>query len=166
MIFVTVGTHEQQFDRLVKSVDDYVGINNINKTDVFIQTGYTNYKPKNTLYEDMLSYERMNQLYMDSDIIITHGGPGSMFLPWKYGKKVIAVPRLAKFGEHVDNHQLDFCRIMEQEEKVICVEDINNLNGILNNVIYSNDKEDEIERYVPKTNEFIRKFSIEINNIM
>ena len=54
-----------------------------------------------------------------ADIVITHGGTGAIVGALKKGKKVIAVPRLAKYGEHVDNHQL---QLIEQfrESNLIC----------------------------------------------
>ncbi|EFO54158.1 exopolysaccharide biosynthesis protein, glycosyltransferase [Streptococcus infantis SK1302] len=76
MIFVTVGTHEQQFDRLIKEVDR-LKKENLIQDEVFIQTGYSNYVPKYCKWEKIISYEKMNKLIEGSDIIITHGGPAT-----------------------------------------------------------------------------------------
>ncbi len=122
MIFVTVGTHEQPFNRLVKYIDELNIENNI-----FIQTGYCTYKPRNCQFEKMLSYERMLNYSEIADIIITHGGPGSIMLALQQNKIPIVVPRQHKYGEHVNNHQVDFTRRLEAENKIIAIYDIENL---------------------------------------
>lgn len=122
MIFVTVGTHEQQFDRLIKEVDR-LKKENLIQDEVFIQTGYSNYIPKYCEWEKIISYEKMNQLIEKSDIIITHGGPATFMGVIAKGKVPIVVPRQKKFGEHVNDHQIEFV------EKVI---NIYNLTVITN----------------------------------
>ena len=122
MIFVTVGTHEQQFDRLLKEVDR-LKKENLIQDEVFIQTGYSNHVPKYCKWEKIISFEKMNQLIEGSDIIITHGGPATFMGVIAKGKVPIVVPRQKKFGEHVNDHQIEFV------EKVI---NIYNLTVITN----------------------------------
>lgn len=107
MIFVTVGTHEQQFDRLIKEVDR-LKKENIIQDEVYIQTGYSNYIPQYCEWEKIISYEKMNQLIEGSDVIITHGGPATFMGVFAKGKPPIVVPRQKKFGEHVNDHQMEF----------------------------------------------------------
>lgn len=107
MIFVTVGTHEQQFDRLIKEIDR-LKKENLIQDEVFIQTGYSNYVPKYCKWEKIISYEKMNQMIVESDIIITHGGPATFMGVIAKGKVPIVVPRQKKFGEHVNDHQMEF----------------------------------------------------------
>ncbi|MFJ7991193.1 PssE/Cps14G family polysaccharide biosynthesis glycosyltransferase [Peribacillus frigoritolerans] len=164
MIFLTVGTHEQSFDRVVKAVDEYAYQNKLAKNQVIIQLGYTNYIPQNCSYSKMLSYKDMDKLYKESEVIITHGGPGSMFSPWKYGKKVIAVPRLSKFHEHVDDHQLHFCKLMEKEKKVICIEEISELASAINNL--NTNMNVQNNEYLPKTSQFVENFKRSLNEIL
>lgn len=164
MIFVTVGTHEQSFQRLVQTIDQYALENDLCKSQVFIQTGYTDYIPKNCSHSKMLSYNEMDNLYKNAEIIITHGGPGSMFLPWKYGKKIIAVPRLSKFNEHVDDHQLYFCKLMEKEERVICIEEISELAATIETI--SRDENEQKNKYIPKTNQFVESFKKSLGEIL
>ena len=78
MIFITVGTHEQQFNRLVKEVDK-LKESGVIKEDVFIQLGYSDYIPKNCEWKKMISYDEMDNYIRNSRIVITHGGPGSIF---------------------------------------------------------------------------------------
>lgn len=125
MIFLTVGTHEQGFDRVVKYIDDLAGKGIIK--DVFIQLGYTDYIPQHCEYKKMIGYNEMNSYVEKSDIIITHGGPGSIMLPWAFNKLPIVVPRNPEYDEHVDNHQILFAKRLEKENKILAVYDIDTL---------------------------------------
>ena len=132
MIFVTVGTHEQQFDRLIKEVDR-LKKENLIQDEVFIQTGYSNYSPKYCEWEKIISYEKMNQMIEESDIIITHGGPATFMGVIAKGKVPIVVPRQKNFGEHVNDHQLDFCnRIVQEGYDLVVIEDIKKIREYLN----------------------------------
>lgn len=127
MIFVTVGTHEQPFDRLLKEVDELVEKGVITE-EVFIQTGYSTYIPKNCKWSKLLSFDKMDGLMERADIIITHGGPATFMSAIAKGKKPIVVPRQEKYGEHVNDHQLDFAQhVKERYNSIEVVEDISNL---------------------------------------
>ena len=105
MIFITLGSQKFQFNRLLKAVDELVVAGKI-KDEVFAQIGYSDYKPTNYKYEQFLDREKFSQIMDKAEIVITHGGTGAIIGAVKKGKKVIAVPRLARYGEHVDDHQL------------------------------------------------------------
>ncbi len=126
MIFVTVGTHEQQFDRLIKEVD-YLKKENLIQDEVFIQIGYSSYIPKYCEWEKIISYEKMNQLIKESDIIITHGGPATFMGVIAKGKVPIVIPRQKKFGEHVNDHQLQFVKLTKEIYNFIVIDDISDL---------------------------------------
>ena len=76
MIFVTVGTHEQQFNRLVENVDT-LKKEGIIKEDVIIQTGYSTYEPRYCKWKKFFPYKEMIELVDSARIVITHGGPVS-----------------------------------------------------------------------------------------
>lgn len=123
MIFVTVGTHEQQFDRLIKKIDELKKDGFI-KEEVFIQTGFSTYKPKYCKWSNLISYEDMDKYNKEANLIITHGGPASFLAPLSYGKIPIVVPRQVKYNEHVNDHQLEFVKEVEKKLKnIIVVED-------------------------------------------
>lgn len=133
MIFVTVGTHEQPFDRLIKEVD-LLKKNNIIKDDVFIQTGYSTYIPQYCSHKKLLRYEEMNNKAKESNIIITHGGPASIMLSLQYGKVPLVVAREKKYNEHVNNHQLDFCDFLTQRsQNITWVRDVKDLSTAIFN---------------------------------
>jgi len=128
MIFVTVGTHEQPFDRLVKYMDKWAE-NHDEK--VFIQRGYSLYEPKFADHSDFLTTEEMFE-YMDkSRIIVTHGGPSSYIYPLQIGKTPIVVPRKKEYGEHINNHQVKFSKEMENKFGIIVIENINDLSKVI-----------------------------------
>lgn len=133
MIFVTVGTHEQQFNRLIEEVDRLKGERLI-KEDVFIQTGFSSYEPQNCEWSKLISYKEMQQKVNEARIVITHGGPASFIAPLQIGKIPVVVPRQAKFNEHVNDHQMDFAKqVSERMQTIITVYDIENLKDIILN---------------------------------
>ena len=145
MIFVTVGTHEQQFNRLVREVDDLRGTGVINE-DVFVQTGYSDYKPKYCEWADVIGYEEMREKMREARVIITHGGSSSFMEVVSMGKVPIVVPRQYRYKEHVNNHQIDFCKVLiAKGYKILLVEDITELKSLL-------DKDEGMESFVMKSN--------------
>lgn len=133
-IFITLGSQKFQFNRLLKAVDDLCEKGTINMKNVFAQTGYSDYIPKYFCYKKFLDRDEFSTRMREADIIITHGGTGAIIGAVKMGKKVIAVPRLAKYGEHVDNHQLQLVGQF-RDLNIICeCQDCNELGTILNKV--------------------------------
>ena len=133
MIFVTVGTHEQQFDRLVRCIDEMKHQGQI-REEVIIQTGFSTYEPKYCRWEKTFPYQKMQQLVGEARIVITHGGPSSFFMPLTMGKIPVVFPRQEQFSEHVNDHQLRFCRQLKQRGgSILLAEDEQQLKGILDN---------------------------------
>ena len=133
MIFVTVGTHEQPFNRLIKKVDDLVADGDI-KEKVIVQTGFSTYVPKHCEAHKMMSFEEMQQALKNARIVITHGGPSSFIEALQFGKVPIVVPRQEKFNEHVNNHQVDFTKLIAKRmNNIIPVYDINELGQTIDN---------------------------------
>ena len=125
MIFVTVGTHEQQFNRLVKYMDKWAMHHD---EEVIIQTGYSTYEPKHCKWQKIFPYQEMSKKVAEARIIITHGGPSSFIAPLQMGKTPIVVPREKKFDEHVNDHQVKFCKQVESiMGTIIVVDNIDNL---------------------------------------
>lgn len=133
MIFVTVGTHEQPFNRLIQEVDHLVETGVI-KEEVFIQTGYSTYEPKFCQWSRLISFDQMSEFIQKADIIITHGGPATFMSAIANGKKPIVVPRQEKFGGHVNDHQIDFARnVAKRMGTIILVEDVDKLGETIEN---------------------------------
>ncbi len=123
LIFVTVGTHKDSFDRLVKKMDELVGNGDI-KEKVVMQIGNSAYEPKNCEYYRFVGADKFEELYRTADTIICHAGAGSIINALKNNKHLIIVPRMKKFKEHTDDHQLDLADAMEKGGKAVCVRDI------------------------------------------
>lgn len=132
MIFVTVGTHEQPYDRLVKALDD-LKRENIISPDVFIQSGYCTYKPRFCDHAGFIGFNQMLEHMAAADIIITHGGTGSVMLALYHKKIPLVMPRQKRYNEHIDDHQVHFCRMMEGKGKIIAAYEVEDLGAAINN---------------------------------
>lgn len=133
MIFVTVGTHEQQFNRLVEFIDQ-LKCNGTIQEDVIIQTGFSTYEPKHCLWSKLYPYQEMIKYVEDARIVVTHGGPSSFIMPLQIGKIPVVVPRKKEYYEHVNDHQVEFANaVAEHQGNIIVVEEISDLEeSILN----------------------------------
>lgn len=131
MIFVTVGTHEQPFNRLIKKIDE-LKRDGLIEDEVIMQTGFSTYEPKYCKWKKLLPYQQMKKYVDEARIVITHGGPASFIMPLQVGKVPIVVPRQKKFDEHVNDHQLEFARnVAERMGTIIPVEDVEKIGEII-----------------------------------
>lgn len=126
MIFVCVGSREYQFNRLLEKLDELVEEGAITDT-IFAQIGASTYFPKNYKYERFISVDEFKRYQQEADLIISHGGTGALIGALKMGKQVIAVPRLAKYGEHIDDHQTQITSVLETEGYLRSVLEMENL---------------------------------------
>lgn len=160
MIFVTVGTHEQSFERLVRYMDDLKASGKI-QDEVIIQTGFTDYEPKNCKFSKLFAYQDMLKYVDEARIVITHGGPSSFIMPLQIGKTPVVVPRQKQFDEHVNDHQLEFVREVDKRQgNIIVVEDIEKLEEVILNY-------DEIVKAMPTSlNSNNEKFNARFSQIV
>ncbi|GEQ62379.1 glycosyltransferase family 28 [Vagococcus lutrae] len=169
MIFVTVGTHEQKFDRLINEIFSLIN-KKIIKENVFIQYGYSSPIENNDLVhgEKLLSQKKLTQYSLDCNIPITHGGPASFMFFLKENKVPIVVPRQEKYEEHINNHQLDFCKKIEKEGfPIIVIEDIKKLeDAIINYEKLSYEYLNDNNSKFGNTKAFNQKLYKEINKMI
>ena len=159
MIFVTVGTHEQPFNRLIKEVDR-LKKEGIITDEVFIQTGFSTYEPQYCDWKNIISYPEMEDYMNRADIIITHGGPATFMGAIAKGKKPIVVPRQEKFGEHVNDHQIEFAeQVSERFGNIVVVEEINELQNYLRTNFT------DVTMAVSNNETFNNRFKIEVGNM-
>lgn len=118
LIFVILGTHELPFPRLLKEVER-LKIDGVIDEEIIVQNGHTSYSSEYMTFSPFVSYEEMDKLFDQADLIITHAGTGSVTTALKKGKKVIAVARLAEFGEHNDDHQLELVNVFEEQGHIL-----------------------------------------------
>ena len=133
MIFVTVGTHEQQFNRLIEFIDKMKENGKI-EDEVIMQVGYSTYEPKYCKWDRLIPYNQMEYNVENARIVITHGGPASFIMPLRMGKIPVVVPRQYDFDEHVNNHQVDFAKeVSERMHTIIPVVNIEELENVIVN---------------------------------
>lgn len=106
MIFVTLGTQKQSFNRLLEEIEN---CNILKNEEIVAQVGYTKFNSDNIKVVDFLETDEFTNYISNAEFVITHGGVGSIFSALLKNKKVIAMPRLKKYGEHVDDHQIEIC---------------------------------------------------------
>jgi len=164
VIFVTVGTHEQPFNRLVKEIDRLKENKTINE-DVFIQTGYSDYKPEFCMYSEFIKYSEMQEMVERARIVVTHGGPASIILVLSRGKVPLIVPRQKEHGEHVDDHQVRFCQKLEEKARIIAVYRIEDIAYKIKNydTLTKDLKFREVEEEDPQKK--VRKFARSLDEI-
>ncbi|MCX5779938.1 MAG: glycosyltransferase [Firmicutes bacterium] len=163
MIFVTVGTHEDQFNRLIQEIDRLQESGVISE-EVFIQTGYSDYLPTQAEHATIIDYQQMDMLMKAARIVITHGGPGSITHALRYKKIPIVVPRQKSLGEHVDDHQVLFAQRLEQIGKVIMILDINCLetaiskyDKLVEDIDAEVDNPNNLERFVAELDRITKR---------
>ena len=133
MIYVTLGTQDKSFKRLLESIDKEIKNGNI-KDKVIVQAGCTKYDTKNMELFDLIDKDDFEKYMAECDLLITHGGIGSIISGLKNGKKVIACPRLAKYNEHINDHQLQIVERFAESGYILAYYENDNLKDILEKV--------------------------------
>ena len=126
MILVLLGTQNNSFHRLLEEIQKNIDNGNI-KEKVIAQKGYTKFDSKDMILYNQVPIEEMKKLINSADLIITHGGVGSIITAIEQGKKVIAVPRLKKYKEHVNDHQLDIINSFNDAGYIIGIQEVSEL---------------------------------------
>ena len=127
MILVTLGTQDKNFVRLLEKIDQLIN-NGLIKDKVIVQAGFTKYNSENMEIFDLIPQDEFNDLMDKADIIITHGGVGNIISALEKNKKVIAVPRLAKYGEHINDHQTQIIAKFNALGYIIGLQDVDELD--------------------------------------
>ena len=130
MILCLTGTNPYSFERLVKKINQTIA----KKHRVVIQLGNTNYKPENSEYFDFCNKSRVLDLMEEAELIITHGGYGSMIDAIKLNKAVIAVPRKMELKESLDD-QIELVKYFDSKNYVKGCYNINNLESLVEKVL-------------------------------
>lgn len=118
MIFVILGTQKFQLNRLLQQIDRYVDSGEI-QDEVIAQIGHSSYLPQHFTYHRFLDKEAFTAYIRNADLIVTHSGVGSIITAKQYQKPVIVFPRMAKYGEHVDDHQMEIANAFAVKEYVL-----------------------------------------------
>ena len=159
MIFVTLGTNDESFERLLKAIDKEIDKGTI-KERVVVQSGCTKYESKNMEIMDLIPREDFDRYISECDLLITHGGVGSILTGINHNKKVIAVPRLAKYKEHGNDHQLQIVENFSKRKFILAVKDLNQLGKTIEKA-----KRFKPQKFVSNTNNIISLIEDYIDNL-
>ena len=150
MILVTLGTQNNSFHRLLEEVQKNIDNGNI-KEEVIVQNGYTKFDSKQMKLIKEIPQDEFNKLIDQANLVITHGGVGSIITAITKGKKVIAIPRLKKYNEHVNDHQLDIIQTFDEMGYIIGIQEVQQLGEAIKKV-----KEFKPKEYIKNTGNIIK----------
>ena len=132
MIFVILGTQDKKFTRLLDAIQKKIDEGKISKKEkIIVQAGCTRYKSKNMQIIDYMPLREFEDYVDKADIIICHAGVGTILTALKKGKKIIAAARLKKYGEHVNDHQLQILDNFTDEGYILALEDFDKIDLLL-----------------------------------
>ena len=130
MIFVTLGTQDKGFKRLLEAIQKQIDLGNI-KEKVVVQAGCTKFESKDMEVFDLIPFDEFDKLISQADLLITHGGVGSIITGLKNNKKVIAAARLKKYKELTNDHQLQIIKNFAKEGYILELDDFDKLDEVL-----------------------------------
>ena len=130
MILVTLGTQDKIFPRLLDAIQKQIDKGNI-KDEVVVQAGNTPYKSNNMKIFDLIDRDEFAELIKKCDLLITHGGVGSIITGLKNNKRIIAAPRLEKYGEHTNDHQLQIIEKFSDSGFILPLYDFDKLDEVI-----------------------------------
>lgn len=160
MILVTLGTQDKPFKRLIKAVEKQIELGNI-KEEVIVQAGCTEYKSNKMKIFDYIPADEFKKIFEEADIVITHAGVGNIIMGLEQGKKMVVAARLEKYGEHVNDHQLQILENFTNEGYIVPLKDFDRLNETI----------EEAKKFVPKkyksnSENFIEKLEKQIEELL
>lgn len=160
MIFVTLGTQDKCFKRPLEALEEHIKNGKIND-EIIVQAGHTKFESEHMQILDYIPFEEFTKYIERADIIITHGGVGSILNSIKLNKKIIAIPRLSEYGEHVNDHQLQIISKMAQEGYIIDGSNLQELPENIEKAVNLKPKE-----FVSNTENFLNKFEEELDKLL
>ena len=158
MIFVTLGTQDKSFKRLLIDIDNMIKKYKI-KDKIIVQAGFTKYESKNMSIFDLLDKDEFDKYIKDCDLLITHGGVGSILTGLKNNKIVIACPRLAKYNEHINDHQKQIIDKFSDEGYILSYNEGDDLGKII-----IDSKNFKPKKYISNTDNMIKIIKDFIDN--
>lgn len=142
LILVTLGTQDKSFKRLLEALQQQID-KGIIKDKVIVQAGFTKFESDDMEIIDLIPINEFNDLIKKADLIITHGGVGSIMAGIRNNKKIIVAPRLKKYNEHVNDHQV---QIVEEFAKLGYILPLKNFNMLSKLLI-------KVKKFKPQTME-------------
>ena len=153
MTLVILGTQDKVFPRLLEAIEKQIELGNL-KGEVVVQAGSTKFESKYMKIFDLIPMKQFDEL------LITHGGVGTILSALRKDKKVIVVPRLAKYQEHENDHQLEIVDSFSKLGYILPCKDLNELSGVLEQV-----KKFKPKKYVSDNHKMLNLIEDYIDNI-
>ena len=158
MILVTLGTQDKTFPRLLEAIQKQIDKGNI-KDKIIVQAGSTKFESKDMEIFDLIDRDKFTDLIKECDLLITHGGVGSIINGLKNNKKIIAAPRLEKYGEHTNDHQLQIIEKFSDSGFILPLYDFDLLDKVLKDI-----KKFKPKKYKSNTENMIKLIEDYIDN--
>jgi len=158
MIFVTVGTQDKSFKRLLEAIQKQIDLGNI-KEKVIVQSGYTKFESNEMEIFNLVSMKDFNEYIQKCDLLITHGGVGAIIDGLKKNKKIIAAARLKEYGEHTNDHQLQIVESFSKDGYILELSDFDKLDVVLKKA-----KTFTPRKFEPNNGEIVQKIKEYIDN--
>ena len=131
MILVTLGTQDKQFYRILEALEDKLDKHLIDD-EVVVQAGCSaDFKSKYMKIFDLIPMDEFDEMIKKCDLLITHGGVGSIITGLKNNKKVIAAARLSKYNEHVNDHQLQIIDNFSKEGYILKLDNFDDIDKLI-----------------------------------
>lgn len=148
MIFVTLGTQDKPFKRLI----DYLENSHIDD-EIIVQAGFTDYSSNKLKIYKYIDKDKFDEYIKEADYIICHGGVGTIINCLENNKKVLVVPRLSKYGEHQNDHQLQIANVYANKGYILVLNDGDDIDK----------KYEELKSFKPK--EFVSNNKIFVSKL-
>lgn len=158
MIFVILGTQDKKFPRLLDAIQNQIDCGNIDKSEeIIVQAGSTKYESKDMKIRNYIGVSEFNELLDKADLIICHAGVGTIISALNKNKTIIAAARLKKYGEHVNDHQLQILENFSKKGYLLALSDFDKLNELI-----EKSKTFKPAKFESNTKNFIKKLEEEI----
>ena len=158
MILVLLGTQNNSFYRLLDEIENCINSGLISE-EVIVQAGHTTYTSSKMKFLDFINQDELEDLVNKCNFIITHGGVGSIISGLTLNKKVIAISRLSKYNEHVNDHQIQIVNKFNEDGYILGLTDVSLLKDALNKINSFDPK-----KYISNTQNIINIISNYIDN--
>lgn len=159
MILVLLGTQDKPFTRLLDEIEKLKKEKIIND-EIVVQAGLTKYKSKNMEIHGLIQIDELMKLMKKSDLVITHGGVGSILSALQLDKKVIAIPRLSEYGEHTNDHQIQIVNEFFNTGYILKCDNPSDLENVLVSL-----KKFKPKKYKSNNKNFVKLIEDYIDNI-
>ena len=160
MILVTLGTNDKSFVRLIQKIEE-LKIQGVISEDIVVQAGFTKYESDYMQIFDLIPMDEFNELLKNCNLLITHGGVGTITAGLNNDKKVVAVPRLEKYKEHVNDHQLQIIENFAESGYILAAYEVDDLEDVLSKL-----HEFEPKHYTSNTENMINLVKTHIEQLV